>query len=62
MATYDTIGQPVGRAEGLEQVTGAAIYPTDVNLRGTLGGQCLRSPCPHARMKPIDVSEAPSVV
>jgi hypothetical protein len=40
MATsYATIGQPVGRAEGPEKVTGTAVYPADINLPGTLVGK-----------------------
>ena len=58
VTAYEAMGQPVGRAEGPEQVTGAAVFAADVNLRGTLGGQCLRSPYPLARIKPIDVPEA----
>ena len=58
VSTYQTIGQPVGRAEGPEKVTGAAVYPADVNLPGTLVGKCLRSPYPHARIKRIDASAA----
>ncbi len=37
---YATIGQPVGRAEGPEKVTGKAVYPADINLPGTLMGKC----------------------
>jgi CO/xanthine dehydrogenase Mo-binding subunit len=59
MATsYATIGQPVGRAEGPEKVTGTAIYPADINLPGTLVGKCLRSPYAYARIKFIDASAA----
>jgi CO/xanthine dehydrogenase Mo-binding subunit len=59
MATpYATIGQPVGRAEGPEKVSGAAVYPADINLPGTLVGKCLRSPYPHARIVSIDASAA----
>jgi CO/xanthine dehydrogenase Mo-binding subunit len=59
MATsYATIGQPVGRAEGPEKVTGTAPYPADINLPGTLVGKCLRSPYPYARIKSIDASAA----
>jgi CO/xanthine dehydrogenase Mo-binding subunit len=59
MATpYATIGQPVGRAEGPEKVSGAAVYPADINLPGTLIGKCLRSPYPHARITSIDASAA----
>jgi CO/xanthine dehydrogenase Mo-binding subunit len=55
---YATIGQPVGRAEGPEKVTGAAVYPADINLPGTLVGKCLRSPYAYARILSIDASEA----
>ncbi len=57
-ASSATIGQPVGRAEGPEKVTGAATYPADIDLPGTLVGKCLRSPYPHARIKSIDASAA----
>ncbi|MBM3223411.1 MAG: xanthine dehydrogenase family protein, partial [Candidatus Tectomicrobia bacterium] len=55
---YATIGQPVGRAEGPEKVTGAAVYPADMCLPGTLVGKCLRSPYAHARLLSIDASAA----
>lgn len=58
---YATIGQPVGRAEGPEKVTGAAVYPADINLPGTLVGKCLRSPYAYARIVSIDASEARKV-
>jgi CO/xanthine dehydrogenase Mo-binding subunit len=59
MATpYATIGQPVGRAEGPEKVSGAAVYPADINLPGTLVGKCLRSPYAYARITSIDASAA----
>jgi CO/xanthine dehydrogenase Mo-binding subunit len=62
MATpYATIGQPVGRAEGPEKVSGAAIYPADINQPGTLVGKCLRSPFAHARILSIDASAARQV-
>ncbi len=55
---YATIGQPVGRAEGPEKVTGKAVYPADINLPGTLMGKCLRSPYAYARIVSIDATEA----
>jgi CO/xanthine dehydrogenase Mo-binding subunit len=58
---YATIGQPIGRAEGPEKVSGAAVYPADINLPGTLVGKCLRSPYPYARIKSIDASAARQV-
>ena len=51
---YETIGRPVGRAEGPAKVTGQAIFPADVNLPGTLVGKCLRSPFPYAKIVSID--------
>ena len=56
--TYATIGLPVGRAEGPEKVTGAAVYPADITLPGTLVGKCLRSPYAYARILSIDASAA----
>jgi CO/xanthine dehydrogenase Mo-binding subunit len=53
-SSYETIGQPVGRAEGPAKVTGQAIFPADVNLPGTLVGKCLRSPFPYAKIVSID--------
>ena len=55
---YDTIGQPVRRAEGPEKVTGSALYAADLNPPGTLVGKCLRSPYPYARILSIDTSAA----
>jgi CO/xanthine dehydrogenase Mo-binding subunit len=55
---YATIGQPVGRAEGPEKVTGSAVYPADMHLPGTLVGKCLRSPYAFARILSVDASAA----
>ena len=53
-SSYETIGRPVGRAEGPAKVTGQAMFPADVNLPGTLVGKCLRSPFPYAKIVSID--------
>ena len=53
-SSYETIGRPVGRAEGPAKVTGKAIFPADVNLPGILVGKCLRSPFPYAKIVSID--------
>src|SRR5262245_39273686 len=58
---YATIGQPVGRAEGPEKVTGAAVYPADMNLPGTLVGKCLRSPYAYGRILSVDATAARQV-
>lgn len=56
--TYHVFGQPIGRVDGPEKVTGQARYSADVNLPGTLWGKSLRSPYPHARIVRIDTSAA----
>ncbi|HEY8693542.1 MAG TPA: xanthine dehydrogenase family protein molybdopterin-binding subunit [Chloroflexota bacterium] len=56
MATV--IGERVPRVEGVEKVTGTALYSADVRLPGTIWGKSLRSPHVYARIKSIDVSKA----
>ncbi len=62
MTTLNThgqvFGQPLGRVDGPEKVTGKARYSADINLPGTLWGKSLRSPYPHARIVSIDTSAA----
>src|SRR5688500_11087297 len=48
----------IRRVDGPEKVSGAALYAADVRLPGLLVGVALRSPVPHARITPLDVSEA----
>lgn len=52
------VGKSVPRIEGIEKVTGRAVYSVDVELPGMLYGAVLRSPFPHARIVEIDLSEA----
>ena len=52
------VGQPIGRLEGPDKVTGRAAYVADLNPPGVLVGRCLRSPLPHARIVRIDATEA----
>ncbi|HET7005860.1 MAG TPA: xanthine dehydrogenase family protein molybdopterin-binding subunit [Candidatus Binatia bacterium] len=52
------IGAAVGRVEGADKVSGAAIYGADVHFADALWGKILRSPYPHARIKNIDTSKA----
>jgi carbon-monoxide dehydrogenase large subunit len=58
MAEYQVIGQPYGRVDGVDKVTGAARYTADVQLPGTLWAKVVRSPFSHARILNIDPSEA----
>lgn len=57
-AALDVVGHPHARLEGIEKVTGRAVYTHDVNLPGQLRAAVLRSPHPHARIRTIDVSRA----
>jgi len=52
------VGKSVPRVDGLEKVTGGAIYSVDVVLPGMLYGAVLRSPVAHGRMVRVDVAEA----
>jgi CO/xanthine dehydrogenase Mo-binding subunit len=52
------VGQPIGRVDGVEKVSGEARYAGDVTLPGLCWGKVLRSPLPHARILSIDPSKA----
>ena len=52
------VGKSVSRVDGVEKVTGRAVYSVDVELLGMLHGAVLRSPYPHARVVAIDTEEA----
>ncbi len=53
-----TIGSSVRRADGLEKVTGSAVYTGDIARPGMLIGKIFRSTLPHARIVKVDVEEA----
>src|SRR5215467_3741009 len=52
------IGKPTPRIEGVEKVTGAARYATDVVLPGMLWAKVTRSPIAYGRIRRVDVTEA----
>ena len=52
-----TIGKRPVRHDGVEKVTGRAIYGADMNLPGMIYAKVLRSPYAHARIKNIDFSD-----
>ena len=52
------VGQPIGRLDGLEKVSGTTRYSADVALPGLVWGKALRSPLPHARIVRIDTAQA----
>lgn len=55
---YQVIGTRPIRHDGVDKVTGRAMYGADVRLDGMLYGKVLRSPHAHARILLIDTSEA----
>ncbi|MCZ6538915.1 MAG: molybdopterin-dependent oxidoreductase, partial [Chloroflexi bacterium] len=64
VATYDTktdykvVGKNPIRHDGLDKVTGRAVYGADVKVPGLIWGDVIRSPHAHARVKSIDTSAA----
>jgi xanthine dehydrogenase molybdenum-binding subunit len=55
---FRVIGTRPIRPDGVDKVTGRALYGADYSLPGMLHGCVLRSPYAHARIKSIDVSKA----
>lgn len=55
------VGKPLARVDGVERVTGAAKYTTDIQLPRMLHAAFLRSPHPHARIVNIDTSDAEKI-
>ena len=56
--TFDVIGTRPVRPDGVDKVTGRAMYGADLKMAGQLVGKVLRSPHAHARLKSIDTSKA----
>ena len=54
---FSAIGKRPIRHDGVEKVTGRAIYGADINLPGMIYAKVLRSPYAHARIKNIDFSD-----
>src|SRR5919201_3857252 len=55
---YKVVGTRPIRHDGVDKVTGRAIYGADVQMAGLLHGKVLRSPHAHAHINSIDVSRA----
>ena len=55
---FKVIGTRPIRHDGVDKVTGRAVYGADVRLPGMPYGKILRSPHAHARIKSIDVEAA----
>jgi CO/xanthine dehydrogenase Mo-binding subunit len=56
--TYKVIGTRPVRHDGVDKVTGRALYGADVQMAGLLHGRILRSPHAHARIRGIDATRA----
>ena len=55
---YKVIGTRPIRHDGVDKVTGRAVYGADVQLPGMLHGKVLRSPHAHANIKSINTAKA----
>ena len=55
---YKVIGTRPIRHDGVDKVTGRALYGADFQITGLLHGRVLRSPHAHARILAIDTSRA----
>ncbi len=55
---YKVIGTRPIRHDGVDKVTGRAIYGADFQITGLLHGRVLRSPHAHARIVSIDTNRA----
>jgi CO/xanthine dehydrogenase Mo-binding subunit len=56
--TYKIIGTRPVRHDGVDKVTGRALYGADIQLAGMLVGKILRSPHAHARIRSIRTEKA----
>ena len=55
---FVAVGHRPIRHDGVDKVTGKAMYGADISLPGMLYGAMLRSPHAHARIVSIDTSRA----
>ncbi|MEM7507479.1 MAG: xanthine dehydrogenase family protein molybdopterin-binding subunit [Pseudomonadota bacterium] len=55
---FSAVGTRPVRPDGVDKVTGRALFGADMSAPGMLTGAILRSPHAHARIKSIDTSKA----
>ena len=55
---FKVVGRPEPRLDGVEKVTGKALYTVDVKLPSMAYGKILRSPYAHARLVHVDAARA----
>jgi len=58
---YTVAGTDARRVDGIEKVTGKALYTGDLRLPGMAYAKILRSPLAHARLVKVDASNAMSM-
>ncbi len=58
---FKVVGTRPIRPDGVDKVTGKAIFGTDYKAANMLAGAIVRCPHPHARIKSIDTSKAEAV-
>lgn len=58
---YNVIGTRPIRPDGVDKVTGRALYGADIQQPGLIYGKILRSPHAHARIRAIDTRAAAQV-
>ena len=58
---FKVVGTRVARPDGVDKVTGRALFGADLSAPGMLVGRVLRSPHAHARIKSIDSSAAEAI-
>ncbi len=56
--TFKQVGTRPRRPDGIDKVTGRALYGADMSAPGMLTGRVLRSPHAHARIVSIDTAKA----
>jgi CO/xanthine dehydrogenase Mo-binding subunit len=56
--TYSVAGTNAPRVDGIEKVTGKAIYTSDIQLPGMAHARILRSPVAHAKLVKVDAARA----
>lgn len=56
--TFNVAGKKAHRVDGIEKVTGKALYTGDLELPGMAYAKILRSPVAHARLMKVDASKA----
>ena len=55
---YSVAGSNAHRVDGVEKVTGKAVYTSDIQLPGMAYARILRSPVAHAKLVKVDASKA----